>query len=293
MIKKILILFLIVSLIGNVSAIDLDNQYRLSFGHILLVRNITTDPVSLIPGNPGILKINIYNEGKESAADIRSKLILPSDISFLNDVSEKRIIELKPGEESTIEFNIAPLPKAAEGIYKAQLLVNYVNFVGEEREDNYSIGIAVKSSPKIFAHIEKTDVYNEKKTGDITVDFTNNDLADIKFLTLEVGDSKDFEMISSNKIYIGDLDSGDFQSEIFTIKVNNNVKEISIPVTLTYKDSLNKDYTEQIQIPMKLRSAKELGISTTNYFFVILIIIVLVALGVYFYKKRKNKKKGE
>ncbi len=201
--------------------------------------------------------------------------------------------EIKPDEEFKFDFNIITLPKTTEGVYKAFLSINYVNYVGEEREDNYSVGIVVKSIPKIFAQIEKADIYQGKRNGDITLLFTNNDLANIKFLTSELQNSEDYEIISNNKKYIGDLDSGDFQSTVFTINVKDNMDEIRIPVKITYKDSLNKDYTENLEIPFKIRSAKELGIKDNSYYWIIFVLLVVVIAIIYIYRKNIFKSRYE
>lgn len=295
MIKKLLLIFFVsllaINLVCAGDDLSLENQFRLSFGHILLVQNIYTEPAELIPGNPGALKVSLLNTGNQRAFDIRTSLVLPAEISAFNDVSEKRIAELSPGNNSEIEFKIVPFPKTAEGIYKADLIITYVNYLGQERVDNYSIGILVKSHPGIFATVEKSDIYSEKRTGDITIDFTNDNIADIKFLTITVEDSEDFDLISSDKVYVGDLDSGDYQSEVFTLNVEKNVKEAIIPLNVTYKDSLNLEHSERIEVPLKIRTAKELGIASTNYYFILLVLVVIIGLIVYFFKDRIFKKR--
>ena len=291
--NKIVLILTGLLLISNIIALDTQNENRLSFGHILIVKEISTDPLNMIPGNEGILKVIITNKGDLPAKDIRTHLYLPSEIAFINDVSEKRISEIKPDKQAEFKFNIIALPKTAEGVYKASLEIDYLNNIGEERQDNYSIGLVVKSVPKIFAQIEKTEIYDEKRTGDLTITFTNNDLADITFLTAEIAESGDYEIISSNKKYVGDLDSNDFQSTIFTVKVANGIKELTIPVKVDYKDSLNKDYVQEFKLPLKIRTAKELGIANNNYYFGLLAIVLLAILVIYIYRKSIHKRKSE
>jgi hypothetical protein len=286
-----LILIICLMLTGSIFALDPSNENRLAFGHVLNIKNITLEPAQIIPGSPAVLKVFLINNGNMSASDIRMKLILPEEIAFSNDVSDKQIPVIDPDEQKVFEFNIIALPKTIEGVYKASLVADYVNYVGQERQDNYSTGIIVKSTPKIFAQADKTDIYDTNRIGDITITFTNNNLANIKFMTAELGDSKDYEIISENKKYIGDLDSGDYQSVDFRIKVKDNLNAIVFPVEINYKDSLNKDYTEDLLIPFKIMTAKDLGINNTNYSWWILIIAIIAVIAVFIYKKFFSKKK--
>lgn len=298
--NKIIFCLIFILLIVNMTlALNLPNdlyttnQNRLSFGHILIVKEIQTEPSDMIPGNKGILKVAIINNGDLPAKDIRTKLNLPAEIAFINDVSEKRISEIKPNQQAEFKFDIIALPKTAEGVYKASLIIDYVNNIGEDRQDNYSIGIVVKSIPKLFAQIEKTDIYDEKRTGDLTIIFTNNDIANIKFLTAEILNSNDYEVISSNKKYIGDLDSNDFQSTVFTVKIKDNIKDLTVPIKVYYKDSLNKDYSQDFQIPLKIRTGKELGITNNNYYLAVFAVILLVIIVIYLYRRNTAKRRSE
>jgi hypothetical protein len=296
--KKIFLLLfvcLVLSIVGSLaqdnSELSLDNSQRLSFQHILIVSNLTTFPNEMIPGSTGTLNLNLNNVGNQPALDIRVKLVLPSEISFLNDVSEKRISQIKPDDSKNLFFQIVPMPKTSEGIYKASLIVDYLSSVGDERQDNYTIGIVVKSVPRIIAQVDKTDIYDKNRLGDITLSFTNIDVGDIKFLIAEIGNSKDFRVISDTKKYLGDLDSGDFQSTDFRIKISEKINQVNIPIKISYKDSLNKDYTENLNVPLNILTATELGIKPTNYYFWIFLIIVIIA-GVMIYRKRIiNKRK--
>ncbi|MFA5258546.1 MAG: NEW3 domain-containing protein [Candidatus Pacearchaeota archaeon] len=291
--NKIVLMLMGLILISNIIALDTQNENRLSFGHILIVKEISTEPLNMIPGNEGVLKVVMINNGDLPAKDIRAHLYLPAEIAFISDVSEKRVSEIKPDKQAEFNFKIIALPKTAEGVYKASLEIDYLNNIGEERQDNYSIGLIVKSVPKIFAQIEKTEIYDEKRTGELTVTFTNNDLADITFLTAEIAESEDYEIISSNKKYIGDLDSNDFQSTTFTLKIVNNIKDLTIPIKVDYKDSLNKDYSQEFKLPLKIRTGAELGIANNSYYLGLIALVLLIVLVIYLYRRNIHKRKSE
>ena len=58
-----------------------------------------------------------------------------------------------------------------------------------------------------------------------------------------------------------------------------------------YKDSLNADYSKEFRLPLEIRSAKELGISTNGTSTTVIIIIVLAIIGYLIYRKYRKKKK--
>ena len=91
-------------LVNMTLALSTQNENKLSFGHILIVKEVQTEPLDLIPGNEGILKMVVMNNGDLPAKDIRVKLNLPAEIAFINDVSEKRVSEMKPDQQTEFKF---------------------------------------------------------------------------------------------------------------------------------------------------------------------------------------------
>ena len=227
--EKILLIILAVFLIAGVNALNIDNQERLNFGHVVIVSELSTEPSTIEPGVPAEFSAVISNEGSEFVNDIRAELKLPAEIGFFNDVSQKKIFKLLSGESGKVKFNLIALPGITEGVYIANLSVDYVNYIGEERSDEYKMSIIVKSKPKMFVQIEESEIYKGNNLGEITVKFVNNDVADIKFLTVELMDSEEYEILSAKKVYVGDLDSDDFESVSYRIKTKKKSGEVFIP----------------------------------------------------------------
>ena len=286
-------IFIAIFLIGNISALNVDNEYRLSFGHVILVSDLSTNPTTIEPGVPAIFSGAIKNTGDSSVNDIRVWLSLPSEIGFFNDVSQKKISRLLTDETGSIEFNLIALPGTSEGVYKANLTVDYLDHVGEERQDSYTISLIVKSKPKMFVQVEDSNVYKGNLLGEITLKFINNDVADIKFLTVELKESEDYEIISPKIVYIGDLDSDDFESIDYKIKSNKKSGEIFIPLKITYKDSLNNPLSDEMGAVLTLYDGTDLGKAQNNNVRNAVIFLIVVGIVYYFYRRWKRKKKRE
>jgi hypothetical protein len=288
----LVIMILGLFLVGQISAVTptLSYENRLDFGHVLVIRNISTYPETLVPGEPSILKMIVENTGNQFVNDIVITFNSTNEIYLINDISKRKISRLDSQEFKEINFDIIVLPNTAEGVYKPKIIADYVNHIGEERQDIGEIGLAVKAAPGIFARLDSTEIYKGNNIGAVTIKFVNNGLGDAKFLTAELLESKDYEIISSNTEYIGDLDSDDFESVDFRIKLNNE-KNVNLLLRVNYQDSLNKDFSKDFKLPFKIRTAEELGIKTNGTSTVIIVIIIIAIIGYFIYKKYKKKKK--
>jgi len=298
--KRGLLIFgiMLVLFVSLVSAIYQEEQDLVDIEHPIRVQEISMIPENIKPGEPGIINIKLINNAKAEVNDMIARLDLPSGINPFNDVNVVKISQLDAFESRDFEFKIIVSPGVSEGIYKTNLVVDYtshfgVNFVGvgEEQQDNFSFGIVVRSDPIIFVEVEKSTVYRGKETGAVTIKFVNNDLADIKFLTVELEEGEDFKIISKNKEYVGDLDSDDFESVEFRIRAKKSKGEIKLPLKITYKDAMNNDYEDELETTFQMHSAEELGIEKKNTFIYLLLFILIVGMGYYIYKRFFKKKR--
>jgi len=286
-------------LIIQVSAIYVeDNRTVVNMDHAIRIKQLQIIPPEISPGESGIINITLKNSAKLHLDDIRIDLDLPEEFNIYNDVDKIKISKLDSTEEKNFQFRIIPSPSSDEGVYGGNLIVNYVSYlevneelgVGEEKEDNFTFGIIIKGTPKIFAKIEKTGVYKGNEVGDVTIKFVNNGVGDIKFLTVELLESEDYEIISSNKEYIGDLDSDDYESVDFRIKLKKE-KTTDLLLKINYKNSLNEDFSEEFKLPLELRTADELGVKTNGTAYTALVVILLSIVIYFIYRKYKKKKK--
>ena len=299
-IKEVIIMVFCIALllIVNVSALYTQDNNQISFGHPLRIQNVSVP--DLAPGETGILKIYLKNSAAYSMTDVRAKITLPAQLQFIDDVNEVRVSEIKSNEEKEIDYRIIALPTTVEGIYSATLLVNYLSHfgvntfnVGEDNSDNYSFGIVVKSQPSLFVQVDSTNIYNEKKTGDITLTFVNNGTSNIKFLTVNLQKSSDYEILSSDTFYVGDLDSNDYQSVVYKLKVNNKATDIDLPIGISYRDSMNNLYSQKLYPSFKMVDGSEIGKTSSISISTILLIIVILGIVIYIIYTRYGKKKNK
>jgi hypothetical protein len=296
-IKFLILLSLItVVLVTQISALDTERKDRLDFGYVLNVENISVQPENIAPGGEGILTITLENKASFPLYDIRAQLTLPAGIALLEDISTRKIPQMNAGESEVLRYKIISFPKTPEGVYTSSFSVNYLNHVATEREENNSFSIVVKGNPKIFAEIEKSDIYSGNEIGDVSINFVNNEVANIKFFTVELQNSPDYEILSSNKKYVGDLDSNDFQSADFKLNVKKDVREVKLPIKVYYKDTFNKDYEENINLDLMVKTSQELGIksnATAYYIFGGIVVLIVIFFVVRSFRNKRKYNKGK
>ncbi|MBT4135699.1 hypothetical protein HOD75_04155 [archaeon] len=284
----------IIAFAGNVSAVD-----GLDFGHVMRIESISVEPDQVGVGGEGVLKLKLKNLGNYYVSDVRVRVDLPPEIAFINDISRKKIPRIEAGASAEVEYNIMILPDASEGIVNSNVTIDYLSHIkssdsvtdfGTAQQDVDEFGIIIKNIPKIFAQVDSTGVYKGKNLGEVSIKFINNDLGDVKFLTVELMESEDYKIISANREYVGDLDSDDFDSVDFKINLKSKAKEVNLPLKISYKDSMNIDYVEEINVPLEMMSAKELGMSSGNTTNIVIVVVIVVGVGYWYYRRRKKKK---
>lgn len=137
------------------SNMSYERENRIKFGHVLYIQDAVAEPTIISPGKQATLKITIENIAEDSLRDIRLKVTLPTYFAPFNDITQKKLEELKSGEVKDITFNIIALPDAIEGVYNTTITATYVNVVGDEITDTSLISLVVSGTPKVFSEIQK------------------------------------------------------------------------------------------------------------------------------------------
>ncbi len=279
----LIMLFLIGSIIG--------------FANALVVDSVIVDNKEISPGNIVEIDISLENNAEVDINDISVSLDL-TNLPFApyDSSSEYGIDEINEGRNKIARFKLIALNDAQPYIYKIPLKISYK----EENENqaiikNSLISLKVISKPVLGVNNEES-LLLKGQTNDLSIKIINKGLGDVKFLEAEVLNSNNFNLLSSNKIYIGDLESDDFDSISFKIFFPENApNKINFPIALKYKDSLNNEYSENVSIQLNAynkEKATELGLVKRSYTkeIIVLVIILIVFYILYRYIKKTMKK---
>ncbi len=294
--KKSVIMFLLITAIilsGVASAeLDIERQYLLEYGKVLYIKNITIEPSEVAPGNEALLKIKIKNIDKYFLRDVVVALELPESFApAIGELPYKKIRTIEAYETLDLYFRVLALPDAEPGVYTAKLSISYLNSVGDVVNETREITLIMAGQPELIAYVSDSELYKEKRAGEVTISIANKGLSKAKLLTAELKKSKDYEILSSRKKYVGDLESDDFEEISFLIKLKTKETSVKLPLILEYRDEMNKQHKKELMPELKIYSIKE--ISPESQTKKILLIVVIIVLLVYFIRKRKHSKKKE
>jgi len=247
----------------------------------------------LVPGKITPVEINLENKADSPMNNIVVKLDLTATtLPFvpINSTTEKKLFFIEPGKINSVIFNLMALPGAAANAYKVPILIKFTDGTGKTYNKTGLIGLVVGSSPDLMVTTSSSDIYS-KGTGNIALKVTNRGLTDIKFVSANLKPAKEYEVISENNIYLGNIDSDDYETAEYRIKVIKVKKGIvPLQLELNYLDANNNNYSEVRQVELKIVSAKDLGISNNGGAGRIILVIIIIGAGYYFYRKWEKKK---
>ncbi|MFA6089008.1 MAG: COG1361 S-layer family protein [Candidatus Woesearchaeota archaeon] len=260
------------------------------------VNSIEITPESPAPGNKAQLKVMIQNYDESEIKDVTVKLDVSSaTLPFVpyDSSTEKRITILKSKEIKELDYDLLVSSDAKTQVYKIPLTITFKDYNGNEYTQNDLVGVEVGSAPELSYWLDVSKMYTVGAKDQISLKFVNKGISDMKFLYVEVKDADGFEITSSKKVYLGNVNSDDYETADFDVMISNDAKEsLNIPVKITYKDANNNNYEKEDILLLKLytnEQIKSTSKKSNTGLYVVIGIIVIVILFLLF--RRSSKKK--
>lgn len=266
----------------------------------LVVDSVIVDSNNLKPGQTTNVEIGLKNDGDSVLEDISVSLDL-ANVPFAptGSSSEFSIDEIQKGKTKYGRFKVIVLNTAQPDIYKIPLKITYREEDQVEPQPivrNSLISLSVTSEPSISINLEESFAI-KNQANELTLKIINKGLGNIKFLEIELKNNPYVTLLTQNNIYIGDLDSNDFDTITFKLFVKTNAPDkITFPVTVRYKDALNEEYSEEGSVSFTAYTPEEaitLGLIDKSYTFEIMTVVILLIVFylLYRYVRRSLRKR--
>ncbi len=261
----------------------------------VIVEETKTNPNRIAPGQSGDITLILANQGATEIEDVSIVLDLQntSKISPLKTSNEAIIKQLKGAETAEATFSVIVAADAEVKVYTIPVKISYTDQKGNEYEKTTYISVVVDAEPEYVLNLEESDVYQEGQNGNIVVSLSNIGIANINYATLTILPSEDYIILSTDTVYIGNLESDDYETAQYKIYADNYKEELPLKFRLVYKDAYNKEYDEQITLTTKMFTsweAKKYGLTQgSSSFFWIVLLIIGAGAGWYFWKRRKKQ----
>ena len=260
----------------------------------LVVRGIHTEPELVSPGEDFKLKLTLSNNADSLLRNINVKLNLSASVPFVptQSTAEEYVYQINSNTQRVVTFEVTALPDADGGLYKIPLKITYVDEQGKSFEKEDFIGLKITSKPDLLLTVDQTTINAENRQGTVTLKIVNRGLTDLKLVSAILKSSDDYEMVSSPEIYVGNIDSDDFETVDFAMRLRSYDSNIELPVTLTYRDVTNKMFTQTVSVQFRTGSS---GLVLTIIFVLMKFVVTIAVIGgigyggYWLYKRRKRR----
>ncbi len=274
---------------------------------VLAINEIKSGSEKMSPGDKVTVSFNLENMATSVLKDIRLKLDIYSSITSAGTVTmtelpftpigssnEKTVDKILAGKSKEVSFDLFIDADAESKVYKVPYTLTYSDEVGTNFSRTGYVGLMVDAEPDISINMEDTDIYAAGSKGEFEIKFVNKGFSDIKFLNVVLKETQEFSLLSNHEVYIGNIDSDDYETADYKLLVNKEVKgDVTLPLRVEYRDANGKLHSKDLNLKLELFSGDALkqrvgqgGNSAVG----IIVILVIVGGGIWFYRRRKRKK---
>ena len=266
------------------------------FGLISLASAVIVDAeyITLYPGEEGRINLDIENNENFDIEDVTITIDL-SDLPFTSvGSSTKDVDDLDEDDDDSTSFTIRASTGITPGDYNIPYTIKYVDAADNDENftDEGSFGVRVSARTDLDFSVEIRDIAIVGREGQVTLEIVNRGLGEIKSVSVQVF-PQGFELLSSNKVFVGSIDADDSDTATFDIIYQSQSPRLF--ATVTYKDFDNNDQTEAINLPINVyteQQALELGlISRSNTFLYVIIVAILIVAWFIWRRIRKNRQR--
>ncbi|MBE0667413.1 MAG: hypothetical protein IH593_07020 [Bacteroidales bacterium] len=266
---------------------------------ILSIEKVMSDPEEITAGSRATVKFTLKNLANTQIKDISLKLDMSgTTLPFapLDSTTEKKIQTLEAGAIQIVSFNIITDASAEPKVYKIPLVMTYTDEAGTTITKSDIIGLLVSSRPELEVYMEESDKLQGGSTGNVVISVSNTGATQAKFVSVSLEKSTNYEIIGPDRMYIGNLDSDDFDTVEYKLHVDELPNDTKIPfiVSVTYKDAYNNEHVKQYELALKIYSLEELirigEVTPQGSSSNIIIIVVLLVVGYLVYRYFRRRK---
>ena len=264
---------------------------------ILSINSFSFNKKILEPGDTATLKVVIVNEADSSLKNIIANLDT-GDVPLIpfGTTNEVNVYKIDSKDRYILKFNFLVDPETKSGVFRIPLHITYSDDLGNKYFKNSTLGLIIGADPDLSITLDDTEIFEQGNVGEITIKVVNKGVTDTKFMNLKLMESPDYRILSTNEIYLGNIDSDDFETASFNVFVSKTGKnQILFPIEIEYMDINNNRFKDRIKLSMDIYSsgeAKKYGLVDGNGFIGIFIVFVIVIVGLYYYRRYSKKKKS-
>jgi len=264
---------------------------------ISFVSSLTISEVSsgnFNPGDENTISIKIKNNMNEDVSDASLNLVFAGKPFIPVGSSEDQIDEILEDDTERFSFKIKAASDIKPGDYEIPYSLSYKNEANVLKTESGTIGLTVQGNPDLeFVLIESNQILNQK--GKLELKIINKGFGQAKFASVKLS-PVGFILLSERNVYIGSINSDDFETASFDVIFNQESAVFSAIVE--YRDFDNNLVTKEVGLPIiayTKEKAIRLGIiqkSNTLLYSLVIVILVIIFFVYRSLKKRARLKRA-
>jgi len=259
---------------------------------IIDISSVTTP--SIVAGRPFNVTLELNNSGSR-VKDITIGLNLSSaPFGPLGSSTTKQIEAIGANHSYPLSFELIATGSATADVYKVPITISYSDEVGNSFIKSDYISLIVSGKPAIFVGAEDVSNIRKNSANDLVVSIVNKGLVNVKLLTISLLPSDEYRILSPSDIYIGSIDSDNFETAKFKIYSDGVSGQATLAFNINYMDALNNNYSELKRLTYTVLTTDEavrFGLDKADTGWVFFVILgILVVFAVYRLKKRGGKR---
>ncbi len=256
---------------------------------------IYTIPDRISQGQISTLVINLESIVSSTARNIEVKVKPPEGFTVVGSTNEKRISWILPNKNKTVSFDLIANPTIESKPYKIPIEIYYYNddgsLISTGSNYTYETGILVEAPIDYQLDLEESKIGTAGQVGDIIIAFSNIGASEIRYSSIELVSTNQYDVVSPPRTYIGNLEPDDFETVDFKIRARTS-KVIDLKLKVIYKTAYNEEFedTKYVKLPMYSKSqaiAYGLAQPTSNLSATIFYLIVIVLIYMLYKEWRR------
>jgi hypothetical protein len=244
-------------------------------------------PEFVPPGASGDVNVTLENLADSQLKNIDISIDLQDVENFApRGTATDRIQTMEPGERVNVSFEVIADENADNGLQTVPLTVEFQNEAGTEFSQETSTGIVIGGEPDLDLAL---DSRQSSSSGTIvTLRLTNQGYGRAQFVSVNLQESDEFEILSEDSVYIGEMESDDFQTAQFTVRTSSE-EAVSLPAEVQYRSLDGKQVTRTAEVEFRPVQSSGGG-PGSNMLLIGGAAFVALLIGLWYWRRRRKRR---
>ena len=247
-------------------------------GGFLKVELAKYDPVPAEAGKTVTIWIKAENAGTEPFKDTRLTLKVDYPFSLPNNDPVRNYGSISAGDDVLLEYKLFVDVNAPNGTHKMKIIYGSGESVTAEKEFELTVSEKEKGADLKARFVRLDPAAYPGGTSGLTLDIVNRNPGTAYFTTVKI--DSPVAIVERNEVYVGNLESDDFDSVDFDLKIKNDVQPGQYPINLlmNYKDEDSDAFQKTDTIMINVVSASQANAGTQSELPILNIVISIIVL---------------